>query len=123
MLIQSNNIYLTASVKRSLKICLQTLNAQYHDTKSCYHFLGHPYDYTTIKDLSRAKEISNKLASPKALTIEELLGHQKRLSKIITRRYPQIFNLFSNNPNLVKDMIEQTIKILDQDSAAASPFE
>ena len=104
--------YIRASLKRTLKIILQTFiskNKSYHNMA-----LGHPFDYYVIKDYCRFEEINSILLQKvnKNLELEELDNIFSILHKISKKRFYQIFFMFWKYPNILIDSVNHLITFL-----------
>ena len=103
------------SVKRCLKWGLQTLKAISEEVI----ILGHPLDYQTFKDMARCKNFDENLNSNKIESFRELEINLKKIEKILNKRLPQLFYIFTLYPNLVISICKTFIAIVNQKGKAS----
>ena len=81
--------------------------------------MGHPLDYQTFKDMARCKNFDENLNSNKIESFRELEINLKKIEKILNKRLPQLFYIFTLYPNLVISICKTFFAIVNQKGKAS----
>ena len=106
------------SVKRCLKWALQTYKTFSEEGSNI--ILGHPYEYSTFKDLTRCEIFKQKLQNGQIQSLMDIDIFLQKLEKITTKRLPQLFYIYQMYPSLLKNICKTLFNLLLDPQIVAS---